>query len=195
MFGHRGQDKLGNQMPIQKKMGFASNAPELLKKLERKCSRDHPHGCLLCRRAKASAVYPPGLCQAIVEGFHAQMAADFEQFHKASGHFEDNRSAPIEVPLDLLEVAEDDSEDFGLWDDGDGPPPMMGEDPDTADENWGRDSDLPLMDFEDIAEVAWDDVKEVSLDLGKVKAARAIEMKFVRDRKIYKYARKMRVGG
>jgi len=113
MFGHRDQDKLGNQMPIQKKMGFASNAPELLKKLERKCSRDHPHGCLLDGRAKASAVYPPELCQAIVEGFHAQMAADFDQFHKASGHVEDNRSAQIEVPLDRLEVAEDDLEDFG----------------------------------------------------------------------------------
>ena len=145
-------------------MGFASNAPELLKKLERTCSRDHPHGCLFDGRAKASAVYPPELCQAMVEGFHAQMAADFEQFHKASGHFEDNRSASIEVPLDLSEVAEDDSEDFGLWDDGDGPPPLVAEDPDTDDENWGRDSDLPLMDFEDITEVAWDDVKEVSLD-------------------------------
>ena len=66
----------------------------------------------------------------------------------------------------------------------------MDEDPDTDDENWGRDSELPLMDFEDITEVAWDDVKEVSLDLGKVKAARAVEMKFVRDRQIYKYATK-----
>ena len=46
------------------------------------------------------------------------------------------------------------------------------------------------LGFEDITEVAWDDVKEVPLDLGKVKAARAIEMKFVRDRKIYKYATK-----
>ena len=172
-------------------MGFASNAPELLKKLERKFSRDYPHDCLLDGRAKASAVYPPELCHAIVEGFHAQMAADIDQLSSERGHAAGNRSAQIEVPLDLLEVAQDDSEDFGLWDDGDGPPPMVNEDPDTDDEDWGRDSDLPMMDFgSDINEAAWDDVKEVPLDLGKVKAARAVEMKFARDRRIYKYATK-----
>ena len=101
------------------------------------------------------------------KGFHAQMAAGLDQFHRAAGHAEGNISAQLEMPFVLLEVAENDSEDFGLWDDGDGPPPMVDEDPDTDDENWGRDSDLPLMDFEDITEVAWDDVKEVSLDFGE----------------------------
>jgi hypothetical protein len=63
--------------------------------------------------------------------------------------------------------------------------------------SWGDDVDametaLELNqcddDDNDYETIAWDDVKEVPLDLNKVRKARATEMTFVKQRNVYKYA-------
>jgi hypothetical protein len=43
-------------------------------------------------------------------------------------------------------------------------------------------------DYDDLGATAWDDVKDVPLDVKKVRKARATEMTFVKQRKVYKYA-------
>ena len=60
------------------------------------------------------------------------------------------------------------------------------------------DEDLNFMELElgqvdednlgDDSLRAWDDVKNVELDLEKVRKARMLEMNYVKDRKVYKYA-------
>ena len=63
--------------PVKKPIGCLSNAPELLKELARRCtgvggSRSRPEGGrhALCSgtHAKGAAVYPRGLCRAILQG-------------------------------------------------------------------------------------------------------------------------------
>ena len=50
--------------------------------------------------------------------------------------------------------------------------------------------ELNQVDEGDGQLIAWDDMKGARLDLGKVKKARALEMKFIKDRQVYRYAKK-----
>jgi hypothetical protein len=60
-------------LPALKPTRFLSSAPEILKRLERKCRGEHSHQRLSGGRASAAAVYPPALCRAILEGIDAQL--------------------------------------------------------------------------------------------------------------------------
>ena len=52
---------------------FASSATGVLKELGKRCSRQHQHVQLLSGRAAGAAVYPPGLCRAILKGIDQQL--------------------------------------------------------------------------------------------------------------------------
>ena len=73
--------------PVKKPSGFMSNSPELLKVLNRRClGGATPGSCSRARGgthvhaegkvARDAAVYPPGLCRAIIKGVSAQLRAD-----------------------------------------------------------------------------------------------------------------------
>ena len=47
---------------------FITNSPHIAQELRRRCSGDHEHDHLLGGKAAAAAIYPPGLCKAIVRG-------------------------------------------------------------------------------------------------------------------------------
>ena len=51
---------------------FPSSAVEVLRELGQRCKRNHEHVPLLSGRAAAAAVYPPGLCRAILKGIDRQ---------------------------------------------------------------------------------------------------------------------------
>jgi hypothetical protein len=50
--------------------------------------------------------------------------------------------------------------------------------------------ELNQVDEDEVHMQAWDDIKDTELDIKKVRRARKIEMEFVRNRKVYKYAKK-----
>ena len=53
--------------------------------------------------------------------------------------------------------------------------------------------ELNKVDEEEDEHIAWDDVKDVELDLEKVKKAREVEMTYIKKRKVYKYAERSAV--
>ena len=76
-FGLAARDPSGLMQPVLKPTRFLSSAPLLLKELARRCSGEHSHTRLLggCRAA-AAALYPPGLCRAILRGIARQYRLD-----------------------------------------------------------------------------------------------------------------------
>ena len=74
-FGMMSEDMYGEGL-VKKPTKFLTNAPELLKWLERKCGGDHRHVTLIGGRAKACEVYPTVLCEAIVQGLRDQLLHD-----------------------------------------------------------------------------------------------------------------------
>ena len=71
-FGQAARGAAGKPAPVKKATRFLSSAPYVLKQLAVRCSGNHAHQSLLGGRAAAAAVYPPGLCKAIVLGAEAQ---------------------------------------------------------------------------------------------------------------------------
>ena len=61
---------------IRKSTGFATNAPQLARRLAKTCTGQHRHIHLIGGRAKAAEIYPPKLCKAIIEGLVSQMEED-----------------------------------------------------------------------------------------------------------------------
>ena len=59
-------------LPAMKPTRFLSTSEEVLKRLSRRCKRAHKHQQLHGGRASAAAIYPPGLCRAILKGIEAQ---------------------------------------------------------------------------------------------------------------------------
>ena len=59
-------------MPARKATRFMSSAPAVLEKLGERCKGDHQHQQLVNGRAKDAALYPPGLCKAMIQGIDAQ---------------------------------------------------------------------------------------------------------------------------
>ena len=66
----------GESRPAKKPTSFATNSWAIVRELTEKCLGDHVHGHLMEGRAKASAVYPPGLCAAICNRLHVQIEHD-----------------------------------------------------------------------------------------------------------------------
>ena len=83
------QCQLGQQTeqgdPLKKPTGFMSNAPELLKMLDRRCFGRHGlcsraeggrHAECLGKKAQRAAIFQEELCVAILRGFRAQLLKD-----------------------------------------------------------------------------------------------------------------------
>jgi hypothetical protein len=76
-FGLAARDPSGSVQPVLKPTRFLSSAPLLMRELARRCSGEHSHTQLLGgRRAAAAALYPPGLCRAILRGIARQFRQD-----------------------------------------------------------------------------------------------------------------------
>ena len=64
----------GGSAPAKKPTRFMSSAPALLEALSKKCPGGHPHAQLVGgTRARDAATYPPGLCEAILQGASEQL--------------------------------------------------------------------------------------------------------------------------
>ncbi len=80
-YGQMSRDERGVGLAL-KPTRFATNAPLLARILEKRCSNHmgqlplHRHVHLMCGRASAAAIYPPAMCEAIVEGILNQKTAD-----------------------------------------------------------------------------------------------------------------------
>jgi hypothetical protein len=61
-----------DRAPAMKPTRFLSSAPEVLKLLGKKCTREHTHQRLAQGRARDAAIYPPELCKAMLRGIEAQ---------------------------------------------------------------------------------------------------------------------------
>ena len=71
-FGLKTRTAGGRQALALKPTRFMSSSEEILRKLGKKCKGGHQHQQLSGGRASAAAVYPPGLCRAILQGVEAQ---------------------------------------------------------------------------------------------------------------------------
>ena len=60
------------KQPARKRTRFMSNAPEILKRLSRRCLGEHQHQHLVSGRARGAAEYPDDLCRAICQGYIKQ---------------------------------------------------------------------------------------------------------------------------
>ena len=67
----------GGKAPARKPTRFMSSAPAILERLSLRCRGTHRHHPLLGdRRASAAAIYPPGLCRAVLLGAEDQYRLD-----------------------------------------------------------------------------------------------------------------------
>ena len=72
-FGQRARGRAaGERLLVKKPTRFLSSSPFLLRELDRRCRGGHAHQRLFQSRAAAAAVYPPGLCRAILRGAEKQ---------------------------------------------------------------------------------------------------------------------------
>ena len=71
-YGMKTKGKDGEWKPVRKATRFMSSSEAVLKKLQKRCNRDHEHQHLTGGRAKAAAIYPPMLCRAILRGIEEQ---------------------------------------------------------------------------------------------------------------------------
>ena len=68
--------KNGVEGPAKKPTRFMTNSLEMYNTLNIKCKGDHEHINLMEGRASAAAIYPRGLCRAIVKGTIRQARVD-----------------------------------------------------------------------------------------------------------------------
>ena len=71
-FGMVSKDSEGEGL-VRKATKVATNAPELADVLDRRCGSGHRHVLLVNGRAKAAAIYPEKLCEAVCSGLERWM--------------------------------------------------------------------------------------------------------------------------
>ena len=69
-----------------------TDSSHIAAELRRRCDKTHQHQQLLGGRAKLAAVYPPGLCKAVIRGLRAHLRTKYGQ--------------PTSLPVDIEEVTE-----------------------------------------------------------------------------------------
>ena len=75
-FGMKSTDQLGEAY-VKKPTTFLTNSLEMSKSLSRRCTPgEHRHVHLMEGRAAAAAIYPPGLCRAVLKGITKQARVD-----------------------------------------------------------------------------------------------------------------------
>merc|ERR1712026_394131 len=76
-YGLRTRGLRGEWRPAKKPTRFLSSAAAVLEELSLRCRGTHRHQTLLGnQRAGAAAIYPPGLCRAILAGAERQLRRD-----------------------------------------------------------------------------------------------------------------------
>ena len=76
-YGLQARCEGGGQAPARKPTRFMSSSPAILERLSLRCRGAHRHQTLLGgRRASAAAIYPPGLCRAVLLGAEDQYRLD-----------------------------------------------------------------------------------------------------------------------
>ena len=164
-FGMQSTFQDGSPGLVAKPTRFATNSEYLSQELDVQCEKDHEHAHLMGGRAAAAQVYPPALCKAVVVGIKKQIKED-SRWMEAQ---EDTKDVM------LLEIDVSDDEDC---------PSLCDDDSDDLEVNLNSEvSSCGSDDWE-----AEDDVHGGSLDPEGVKAARKVEMKYVKDRQIYDYS-------
>ena len=71
-YGLRTRSPDGTLLPAMEPTRFMSSSLEVLRALGLRCQKLHQHQALVGGRASAAAIYPPGLCRAILEGIGRQ---------------------------------------------------------------------------------------------------------------------------
>ena len=87
--------------PNLKPTTWLTNSKEIAEELQRRCSKDHEHVSLIGGKAREAAIYPRGLCEAVVRGFRNYLKQKYGKV--------------VEKPKEAMELfevfAEDDLED------------------------------------------------------------------------------------
>ena len=77
-YGMATKDACGGRAPARKATTFMSSSAALLRRLSKKCDGSHDHQRLEGGRARVVAIYPPGLCRAILRGIEDQRRTEGE---------------------------------------------------------------------------------------------------------------------
>jgi hypothetical protein len=170
-FGLAARDSSGSVELVKKPTRFLSSAPLLLKELSRRCSGGHRHTQLLGgRRAAAAAVYPPGLCRAILRGIARQYRRDGLVVPAGVGRACQRGSgvcdlsvlqAAVAGPGTVAAIRRASAEERMKVE---GEPPRVEDEPEAAD----------FREF-------WDEVTGEPLPAALVRASRAEELDFLKD--------------
>ena len=105
-YGLRTAGMHGDLLPARKPTRFLSSSEAILEQLSLRCQGTHKHQPLLGnRRAGAAAIYPPGLCRAILAGAEDQLRRDRGVAPAAV------RQAAAGTGVGLYDLAADDPEE------------------------------------------------------------------------------------
>ncbi len=169
-FGLVARDPGGSMRPVLKPTRFLSSAPLLLRELARRCGGEHDHTRLLGgRRAAAAALYPPGLCRAILRGIAQQYRRDGKV-----------------VPAGVGRACWRGSGVYDLSDRDDCALAAVRKEP--AAERMEIDGTPPRVEDESEASEFWDEISGEALPTSLVQASRAEELKFMDDWEVWEEA-------
>jgi hypothetical protein len=169
-FGLVARDPGGSTRPVLKPTRFLSSAPLLLQELARRCGGGHDHTRLLGgRRAAAAALYPPGLCRAILRGITKQYRRDGKV-----------------VPAGVGRACWHGSGVYDLSEHDDGLVAAIRRDP--AAVRMQIDGTPPRVEDESEAPEFWDEISGEALPTGLVQASRAEELKFMNEWEVWEEA-------
>ena len=193
-------------MLAKKPTRFMTNSQVLGRELSRKCDKSHEHHPLLDGRAQDAARYPPGLCRAICRGISKEkmlpacgitaMLSIQESVHLTNIDPEENHERE-EVDIEaLIRKIEGQAQEER----GDPEADLQGSRSRAGTGSPGAPPPRPksitgiplkkLMEYKNkkceiSSMLAWDDLTHMKLDAGKVKEARAKEVGYIRNKRVY----------
>ena len=169
----------GVTKPVLKPTGFMTNSWCIATELDKKCDRMHEHTTLMSGRAAAAAVYPPALCNAICKGLQKQKAYD-DTGKVCSMDLNMNQLSSI---VNKMKKETDEIEKKEHWIDNKHEEDGTGKREPEGENKLNGAMNLLKHDVEGIE--AYDDVTKGKLDVAEVIKARALEMKYFKDKGVY----------
>eukprot|EP00973_Karenia_brevis_P000364 52380-Karenia_brevis.AAC.1 len=159
MFGMKTVDDKGNPAHARKRTAIMTNSIHIAREITIKgqCDGKHKHAPLIGGRAKACEVYPPRFCKSICRGMRQQLLED------------QKRAKPIDVTDVITKII------AAVEKNNVGDLALKQQDLETPHE---EDNKYSGYDF-------YDDASGAKLDKAKTVEARALEMKFFRDKGVY----------
>ena len=160
MFGlltWKGKNK-NKWVPAKKPTRFLTNSEAIAGELNVRCDKSHEHQALIEGRAAAAARYPKGLCRAICRGIVREKKERIREVRSiARVEATQGRRAPDAEKFHEKEEAE-----------------------------WGKMMIKQIKDAEEERYWATDDLTGMRLEGGKVVEARAKEVEYIREKKVWK---------